>query len=367
MEIDIRKMKVENVMTKNVYTLKKEDTVSKAILLMVEKRFHQIPIVNESYEGMIFLKDLIKFRGDPTKTRVENFIKKSPELRGKMDISEAIKMLVSSGLRALPVIENGRLVGILSESDVIFRVEMKEFREIEAKEVMSKVITASENEKLRTILRIMEKNNISSVPLINWKEEISGCINLFSVAKFLYQKKERIESLRSAKEKKNILNNPAKIFSFFPNVASVNEKLNEVIKLLQNGEEVVITEKNKPIGIVKARDVLELLVSEEKIPIVISGVEDGKEILEFFEKVAEKWKKFGVQKIAIQIEKVGVREKYFGRIKVYIKEKVLIAKSQAFDIASVVRSLREKVEREIIKEREIRWDKRKEMIKLKGV
>jgi len=358
-------MKVEEIMTKNVYTLTKEDTVSKAISAMIEKRFHQIPIVENEYCGMVFLKDLIKSRGDPTKTKLENFVVSTPTLKKNVDIYEAIKVLLGAGHRALPVVEGKNVVGILSETDVILNVKRSEVKKIKAREIMSNVITLSENEKLKTVIRTMEKNRISSVPLIDWKEELSGCINLFSITRFLYQKKERIESFRSAKEKENILNNPAKYFSFVPITASEDTALDEIVRMLQNGEEVVIVENRKPVGIIKARDVLEVLAPKEKIPVLVSGVEDRREILDYFEKISEKWEKLGAQKIVIQIEKLGVRERYFGRIKVYTKKGFLIASTHAFDLISLIRDLRSKIEREMIKEKEMRKERRK-MLKMRG-
>ena len=359
-------MIVKDIMTKEVYTLTKEDTVSKAISIMAEKRFHQIPIVEKEYEGMVFFKNLIKCRADPTRTKVENFITNTPVLKENMSINEAIKLLSLTGLRALPVVENGNVVGILSETDIIFNIREEELGKISAKEIMSKVIFASENEKLKTILRIMERKRISSVPLIDWKDELSGCINIFSIARFLYQRKERIESLRSAKEKENILNNPAKKFSLFPFIAREKTSLDEIVKMLQKGEEVVIVENNRPVGIIKARDVLEILVPKERIPIVVSGLENGKEILSYFDRLSEKWRRLGIQKVAIQLEKFGSREKYFGRIRVYTFKGVLIASTQAFDIASLIRDLREKIEREIIREKESRKEVRRKLAKMKG-
>jgi acetoin utilization protein AcuB len=343
-------MMIKDIMTKEVYALSKQDTLSKAISLMVEKRFHQLPIINEEYEGMIFLKDLLKCRGNPVTTKIENFIRNTPTLKERMSVEEAIKILVESGLRALPVVEKGRVVGILSETDIISNLRKERFREIGASEIMNKAIVAFENGKLKTVLRIMERNNISSVPLIDWKEELSGCINLFSIAKYLSKEKERIESFKSAKERENILNNSAKNFAFFPQAVKKGESLEKVISLLKEGEEVVVVENKRPIGIIKARDIVESLVVKEKIPIIVSGVEKGR-VLDFFGKISEKWKKLRIKKIIVQIEKIGAREKYDGKIRVISNGKTLFASSQAFDIDSLVRELKERVEREVEKER----------------
>jgi CBS domain-containing protein len=358
-------MRVEEIMTKEVYSLNKKDTVSKAISLMVEKRFHQLPIINEEYEGMIFLKDLLKSGGNPVTTKLENFIRSAPTLKEEMNAEEAIKILVESGLRALPVVEKGRVVGILSETDIISNLRKERFREISASEIMNKAIVAFENDKLKTVLRIMERNNISSVPLIDWKEELSGCINLFSIAKYLSKEKERIESFKSAKERENILNNPAKNFAFFPQIVKNGESLEKVISLLKEGEEVVVVENKKPIGIIKARDIVESLVVKEKIPIIVSGVEKGR-VLDFFGKISEKWKKLRIQKIIVQIEKIGAREKYDGKVRVISNGKTSFASSQAFDIDSLVRELKERVEREIEKERGKLEIIRRKRMKMKG-
>jgi CBS domain-containing protein/ribosome-associated translation inhibitor RaiA len=359
-------MIVRELMTKKVYTLKKEDTVSKAISLMKEKRFHQIPIVDEEYEGMVFLKDLIKSRGNPTKTKLENFINYTPILRERMKIEEAVKILVETGLRALPVVEEDKIVGILSETDVVLKLKIKRFNEINASNIMNKPIVAREEEKLKTILRIMQKNNISSVPLINWKEEVSGCINLFTLANFLYKEKERIESFRLAKERENILSSPAKNFSFFPQIIDKNDTLEKVVTLFKYGEEVIVTENKKPVGIIKPRDVIENLVVKETIPIIVSGVEERDNIIGFFEKKSEKFKRLGAEKIIVQIEKIGARNKYDGKIRIIIKGESLMAHSQAFDIYSLLRDLKEKIEREIEKKRGKIKVIRRRIIKAKG-
>jgi predicted transcriptional regulator/ribosome-associated translation inhibitor RaiA len=359
-------MIVRELMTKNVYTLKKDDTVSKAISLMKEKRFHQIPIVDEEYEGMVFLKELIKSKGDPTRTKLENFIIYTPVLRGRMGIEEAVKILVETGLRALPVVEEDKIVGILSETDVVLKLKIKRFNEINASNIMNRPIVAREEEKLKTILRIMQKNNISSVPLINWKEEVSGCINLFTLANFLYKEKERIESFRLAKERENILNSPAKNFSFFPQIIDKNDTLEKVVTLFKYGEEVIVTENKKPIGIIKPRDVLEILVVKETIPIIVSGVEERENIISFFERKLDKFKKLGVEKIIAQIEKIGARNKYNGKIKIIIKGEILTTHSQAFDIYSLLRDMKEKIEREIEKRKGKIKVRRRKILKAKG-
>ncbi len=353
-------MEVSEIMNKDVVSIGKNETIAKAINLMVENRFHQLPIIEKEYEGMVFLKRLIKARGNPTKTKVENYITNTPFLTPKTSVEASIKLLFETGLRALPVLENGKLVGIISETDILLNLKEKEFKERKAEEIMNKVIALSENESLKTVIRMMEKKNISSIPLIDWKEELSGCINIFTVAKFLTKQKERIESFKSAKEAINFLENPAKNFSFYPKTVEKNESLENVIRLLRDSEEVIIVENKKPIGIIKARDIIESLVVKEKAQIIISGTERKEEVAKLFERIHEKWK--NIQKIIVNVEKIGEREKYAGRIKVIDSNgKTFIASSISFDILSLARDLKEKVEREILKSKEIKEKARRKI------
>ncbi|MGC8993212.1 MAG: CBS domain-containing protein [Candidatus Aenigmatarchaeota archaeon] len=353
-------MEVSQIMNKNVITIGKNESVAKAINLMVENRFHQLPVVEKYYEGMVFLKRLLKVRGDPTRTKVENYITNTPYLTPKTSVENTIKLLYETGLRALPILENKDVVGIISEIDILLNLKEKEFREKKAHEIMNKVAVLNENEKLKTVIRMMEKKNISSIPLIDWKEELSGCINIFTVAKFLAKQKERIESFKSAKESINFLENPAKNFSFYPKTVEKNESLDNVIRLLKESEEVIVVENRKPIGIIKARDIIESLVVKEKAQIIVSGTERKEEVAKIFERIHEKWKK--VEKIIINIEKIGDREKYFGKIKVIDSNgKTFIASSISFDILSLARDLKEKVEREILKSKEIKEKARRKI------
>lgn len=351
-------MEVSEIMSKNIVSVGKNETISKAINLMIENRFHQLPVVEKEYEGMVFLKSLIKVRGNPIKTKLESYITNTPYLTPKSTIENAIKLLFETGLRALPVLENGKIIGIVSETDILSNLDKKEFENKKAFEIMNKVIFLEENKSLKSVIRTMEKRNISSVPLVDWKEELSGCINIFTVAKFLTKQKERIESLRSAKESVNFLNNPAKNFAFQPKTVKKEESIENVIKLLKECEEVIVVEGKRPIGIIKPRDIIESLIKKEEIPIIVSGIERKEEIVKIFERVSEKWG--DIEKIIVSIEKVGEREKYAGKIKIITSEgKTLLASSISFDVFSLARDLKDKIEREILKNKEKRWEKAK--------
>lgn len=353
-------MMVSELMNKNVIYIGKEESVSRAINIMLEKRFHQLPVVEKEYRGMIFLKNLIKTKSDPTKTKVEKYITNTPFLIPENNVSDAIKLLFETGLRALPVLKDSKIVGIVSEMDILENLNNPELKKKKAYEIMNEAIVLKEDESLKTAIRLMEKKNISSIPLINWKEELSGCVNVFTVAKLLTKEKERIESFRSAKESINFLNNPVKNFAFEPKTVEREENLEVVIKLLKECEEVIVVENKKPIGIIKPRDIVESLITKEELPIIISGIENKEEVLKFFERIQEKWRREGIKRVIINIEKIGEREKYAGKIKaIGENNRKFLASAVSFDLQSLAKELKEKLEREILKNKEKKLERRK--------
>jgi len=318
-------MKVEDVMNKNVVFASEEDYLSKIVNIMIKNRFHQVPIVNKEFEGMIFIKDILKVKSDLTKTKAKVILKKVPSLKKEDSIENAIKLLLETGLRALPVVEDGKTVGILSEVDVILKIN---FRNVKASEIMNKPITIEENEKLKKAMRIMEKNNISSLPIINWGEKLVGCINIFSFVEYLAKEKSRIESLKSAKEKISFFDNSVKNFSFYPNVCKKDDNIEELKSLFKNGEEIIVLENEKPVGILKPRDFISLFATKEKAVLVCSGIKN-EEVESVFSRFLEKWKKMGVQKVFVMVEKIGAKEKYEGKIKSVGESKSFMASAVA--------------------------------------
>ncbi|MEM5874981.1 MAG: CBS domain-containing protein [Candidatus Aenigmatarchaeota archaeon] len=344
-------MKVENIMNREIIFLSENSSISKAVELMVKNRIHQIPIINKNFDGMIYIKDILKVKSDLTKTSVRKIVKKTAHLEENYDLEKAIKILLEVGERALPVLKNGKVVGILSEVDII--TKGIDVSGIKVEEIMNKPITIQESESLKKAIRIMEKYNISSLPIINWEEKLTGCINIFSFVELMAKEKGSIESLRSAKEKTSFFNNPVKNFSFNPITCKKEDEISKIVKYFENYEEIIVIEKEKPIGIIKPRDILYLFFKKEKTPLIVHGIkyEEAENILG---SSLEKWNKLGVEKVLLSIEKIGTREKYEGKIKVFTKRKSFILSSFSYDKNSLLKELRDLTDRKIIQEKEKR-------------
>lgn len=114
--------KISEIMTKNVETCSLLDNVYEVSVKMKEWNVGAIPIVdNEKLVGMITDRDIV-IRGvaekHPGSSKVEDIMSKemvtiSPE----SNTQEAAKIMAKHQIRRLPVIEDDKLVGIVSLGD----------------------------------------------------------------------------------------------------------------------------------------------------------------------------------------------------------------------------------------------------------
>jgi len=118
-------LKVEDVMVRDVITVGAGATVKKAVGLMdkyeigclvVMKRAKPVGIVTERD----MLKRVLARLRDPEKVKVREIMSK-PLIVGRLqtDIREAVRLMNERKIKRLPVIEDGRLLGLLSLTDVV--------------------------------------------------------------------------------------------------------------------------------------------------------------------------------------------------------------------------------------------------------
>lgn len=137
-------MTVSKWMTKSVLTVKPKDTLRHARELMMKHRINQLPVVvNDKLVGILTDRDLRDaypsslrlFRGKDIDEFAEshtleevmtyNVVTVSPQA----SIREAAQLMRRQRFGALPVVENDKLVGILTRSDIIDAMLAGEERE----------------------------------------------------------------------------------------------------------------------------------------------------------------------------------------------------------------------------------------------
>lgn len=117
-------LKIEDIMVESVVTVEADATVMKAIKLMNEHEIGCIVVTRRGKPvGIVTERDMLKRviakAKSPQKTKVREIMTK-PLISGQpeMDIEEATRLMFEKKIKKLPVVEQNRLIGLITLTDV---------------------------------------------------------------------------------------------------------------------------------------------------------------------------------------------------------------------------------------------------------
>lgn len=122
--LEVQTMTVQEIMTRFPTTLGLDDTIHKAAQVMRDGDFGSVPIVddNGSLKGIITDRDIVIgciAQGHDIDSPVQKYMTPDPDAIAKdTTVEQATTQMSQMQVRRLPVMENGRLVGIVSLGDI---------------------------------------------------------------------------------------------------------------------------------------------------------------------------------------------------------------------------------------------------------
>jgi CBS domain-containing protein len=152
-------MLVREAMTTEVVTVNPETTLRRAAALLADHRITSMPVVDERHRllGVISEADVVRealipdqrahlllvpVQQGPDATYVGQVMTTMPiTVRPDADLAEAVQAMTDSVVKSLPVVDQGRVVGMISRTDVVVQLARRDERvcaEVEA------LITAEE-------------------------------------------------------------------------------------------------------------------------------------------------------------------------------------------------------------------------------
>ena len=127
-------MRIRDMMTKNPVTVDSETLVMDAQKIMKENNVRRLPVVDKGkLLGIVTKHDILEASPSPatslsvhelnyllSKMKVKEIMKKNPvTLTPDTPFEEALKIGQDKKIGSFPVVENGKLVGIATESDIV--------------------------------------------------------------------------------------------------------------------------------------------------------------------------------------------------------------------------------------------------------
>jgi CBS domain-containing protein len=180
------------VMTKNVVSIKASAKISEAIELMKEKNIGGLPVVDyeNHVRAIITERDIANLFADRVSgIRVSQLMsEKMVTALPKTTIFEAEKTMTTQGFRRLPIISDGKVIGIVTAMDIIrFFGSREVFKYLQSGTIIQvlnipaldiatkEVSTIEPSEDVGQAARIMRDKDIGAVPVVE-KEKLVGIL-----------------------------------------------------------------------------------------------------------------------------------------------------------------------------------------------
>lgn len=297
----MKNINVENLLTHNYKSIDTASSMNSALNKMDDSNDVLIAYENEDYKGIISHKMALRSSIKQKQSDIKGEVRTPPKITKKTSILEAARLMMETNLYHLPLIENGKVKGIVTADTILQQAKSHLNQKVE--QVMTKnPVYLNSEDTLRHALVEFREQSISRLP-VKEKGIVRGVISLHDV---LNQKTlrptESVSKFDLIKEKHDAFELPV---SEIMNTELVMIKKDETIEkaidemMDKDVSSLLILENEKLYGIVTKKDFLEQISfkdeeKEETIQIQVSSKQEIKrenilnELIDFTEKNAKK-------------------------------------------------------------------------------
>lgn len=170
-------MLAKDYMTKDVVSVEIPSSRDDVLRILKRTGISGVPVVKEGrLIGIVTRKDILH---KPEETQIALLMSSEPlTIRPDATLAEAAEVMTNCSVRRLPVVDNGMLVGLLSVSDLVSAVaKINDKREIRSNFVSTQTFAIWEDTPLPVVGRVMELAQVDAMPILNSENRLTGIIS----------------------------------------------------------------------------------------------------------------------------------------------------------------------------------------------
>jgi CBS domain-containing protein len=207
-DVDLKDATVDEIMTKNPITVPASGPLPKAARVMLENKITAIPVVddNRAMVGIITTSDIFRFILEELPDlkldlHAREFMTSHVVTLGPDDsLLEAHRLMGAERIRALPVVEDGELKGIITRTDLLSndnsrflsRNNQEESLKVLTNSVsqimITNVITITPETTLLDAARLMLENKFHSLPVLDSDKKLAGILTESDLFRMVIQR-----------------------------------------------------------------------------------------------------------------------------------------------------------------------------------
>ena len=276
---------VKEIVSKKFVAINEDEPLSKAVSIFKEQKPLAIIVLNSGgkYKGILTERWIVRTSLNPTETKVGRLTREAPKLSLDLSLSAAAKFMTENDFMQLPVFEGERLIGVITDEDIIHRGVTEKFGDTKVEEIMSKdPFVVEEDVSIGSVISLFRDQGFSRAPVVK-KGKLVGIVTVHDIVEKVILPRVRESFGGVAGEKIRTLSGAVKGIMTSP-VITVNPstKLRDADKIMhqQSMSSLVIIRNGRLVGIMTKKDILEHIMHLEK-------VERGRLTVQFAVKGAE--------------------------------------------------------------------------------
>ncbi|MCD6203542.1 MAG: CBS domain-containing protein [Methanophagales archaeon] len=166
-------IKVRDVMVEDVAYVTVPGTREELMAICKSRYISGVPVVKDGkLVGIVTRQDVLK---NPNEEQIALLMTRNPFTIGPdASVAEASRLMLTKKIRRLPVVEGDRLVGIISVADIVRVIADMGITEPIGDYIADETVAVWDETPLSVVGRIMELANVKAVPVLNTELELVG-------------------------------------------------------------------------------------------------------------------------------------------------------------------------------------------------
>ena len=261
-------MQIKNLMSEDLITVDKDQNLTDALKLLRKHNVSRLPVVNnKELVGIISERDIAnklgssKYESMPaSRLHISSvMVKDVITVPQSMQLGDVAKLMLDEGIGSVPVMDDDKMVGIVSKADFVTLAVGIAFDKVSVKEIMSKdLIAVSSTERIVHARRQMIESHVGRLPVVDDGKLVGMITSKDLMRAFIEFRKSVPEKYQKSQIKDLLVEDiMSKNPTFVSRDMSITEISNIIMETGYNGLPVV--EDDKVVGIITQTDILRLI------------------------------------------------------------------------------------------------------------
>ena len=183
----------KDIYSKGFNSVQDNDTLSRCLESFKKGMLRVLAVLDEKgkYVGIVTRRSILRSRLDFTATKVRSLMQVAPQVSPDMSLAALAKLMIGSGLRQLPLFDKGKLLGFVTDEDVIHAAVTNGWGKSDVEKVMTRAPhTLESNRSVGAVLGLMREYGVSHVPVMEGGKLV-GMVSIDDILENIYWPQRR--------------------------------------------------------------------------------------------------------------------------------------------------------------------------------